>query len=98
MMAELVTENPRGGPWYEGHFPSMPMLPAVAMLALVESAARTLLSVQIAQLRRVRFKAIVRPEATTLRVRIRGSETDAGAYEFTVEADEVLACAGTFSV
>jgi len=97
MTAELVTENPRGGLWYRGHFPSMPVLPGVAMLDLVETAARTLLSVDIAELHRVRFKAMVRPEAATLRVRINESETADATYDFTVEADGVLACAGSFS-
>ena len=83
--------------WFQGHFPGAPLLPGVAMLALVEEVLALFgneagePSVEIRTFRRVRFRQRVQPE-TNLRVRARRVQAD--RFRFTVEAAGLPACTG----
>lgn len=59
--------------WFRGHFPDMPILPGVAQLLLVETAAREFTQVPPdaapAQVKTLKFRAVIRPGAK-LRLRL----------------------------
>jgi len=100
---ELVTHvlaSP-GAVWFQGHFPKAPLLPGVAMLALVEESLELFWqdalhpALTIASFSRIRFRQRVEPGAN-LRVRIRQSRPN--ALRFTVEVGGRAACTGECSV
>jgi 3-hydroxymyristoyl/3-hydroxydecanoyl-(acyl carrier protein) dehydratase len=97
-----VTVAPAQSQWFAGHFPSGPVLPGVAMLALVEETLRVFVGqslappVDIVGFRRVRFRHMVLPGAT-LQVSVRRAKSER-AFEFQVDADGTLACSGTCTV
>ncbi len=58
---------PASSPWFSGHFPGNPILPAVGILSLVWEAAQALAAqsgehLLIRQLRNVRFRRLVKPD------------------------------------
>lgn len=83
--------------WFQGHFPGMPILPGVALLAMVEDAIERLWgnadhpSVEIQAFHRVRFRQMLSPGAN-LRIRVRQSQPD--RLRFTVEHDGLPASTG----
>lgn len=83
--------------WFQGHFPNAPLLPGVAMLALVEESVALFWrddlhpAVRIEGFRRVRFRQRVEPGAS-LRVRVRQAQPD--SLRFAVEVGGVAACTG----
>jgi len=87
--------------WFQGHFPGGPLLPGVAMLALVEESVELFWpdadhpTVRIESFRRVRFRRRVEPGAN-LRVRVRQSRP--GTLRFAVEAGGLAACTGECGV
>jgi 3-hydroxyacyl-[acyl-carrier-protein] dehydratase len=85
-----------GSSFFEGHFPGDPILPGVAMLALVEQTLRDFVlpepaATGIAVMRRVRFKQLVRP-GSPLRVRI--TRTAPRMYSFELQANGQPAAQG----
>jgi 3-hydroxymyristoyl/3-hydroxydecanoyl-(acyl carrier protein) dehydratase len=84
-------------PWFSGHFPGNPILPAVAILAVVWEAAQALAAQSgehflIRQIKRVRFRRIVKPdERLDLTVSFRREER---LLEFEVAVDSEFAAAG----
>jgi 3-hydroxyacyl-[acyl-carrier-protein] dehydratase len=85
--------------WYSGHFPGNPILPGIAVLALVEEA------IHVAELRenrhvvmtgisRVRFRLPVKPDDwMTLRI-TKERKHNGFSYEFSVSLAEEVACTG----
>ena len=90
-----------GAVWFQGHFPGRPLLPGVAMLALVEESVGAFWAdadrpaLRIESFRRVRFRQRVEPGAN-LRVRLRRSQP--GTLRFAVEVGGLAACTGECSV
>jgi 3-hydroxyacyl-[acyl-carrier-protein] dehydratase len=88
--------------WYAGHFPDNPILPGIAILALVEEAIMTAelregVRVTITGVGRVRFRLPVRPgDRMTLKV-TREKRHDGVAYLFSVNLAGEAACTGTFT-
>jgi 3-hydroxyacyl-[acyl-carrier-protein] dehydratase len=85
--------------WYAGHFPGTPLLPGVAILALVEeaiseAALREGKQVIITGVGRVRFRLPVRPEDRMMIEISREKKNDGFAYGFSVFLSEELACTG----
>lgn len=85
--------------WYDGHFPGNPILPGIAVLALVEEA---ILAAELAKNRRVemtgigrvRFRLPVKPDdRMTLKIS-RERKNDGLSYEFSVCIAEESACTG----
>jgi 3-hydroxyacyl-[acyl-carrier-protein] dehydratase len=92
---------PADSVWYAGHFPGNPILPGIAVLALVEEAIlaselKEKRRVVITGIGRVRFRLPVKPEdRMTLKIdRVRKS--NGLTYEFSVCLTEELACTGFF--
>jgi len=87
--------------WFQGHFPNAPLLPGVAMMALVEDSLLHFWSdadqpaVEVASYRRVRFRQRVEPGAN-LRARVR--RVDGEHFRFSVELGGAAACTGECSV
>ena len=87
--------------WFQGHFPGGPLLPGVAMLALVEDSLTEFWgdtehpAVEVAAYRRVRFRQRVDPGAN-LRARVRRVEGE--RLRFSVEVSGAPACTGECSI
>jgi acyl-coenzyme A synthetase/AMP-(fatty) acid ligase len=87
--------------WFRGHFPGSPLLPGVALLALVDEALSLFWGeagappVAVCAFRRIRFRQRVVP-GTNLRVRARCVQ--ANRIRFAVEAAGVPACTGECDV
>ncbi len=85
--------------WYAGHFPGTPLLPGVAILALVEEAIneaelREGREVVITGVGRVRFRLPVRPDEGMLMEISREKKNGGFAYGFSVFLSGELACTG----
>ena len=85
-------------PWFDGHFPGEPVLPAVAQLAMAWEAVETLIGasapVTLAGFRRVKFKEMIRPGQ---RLRLTAAARGEGGkiYSFKLLCDGRLACTGS---
>jgi len=90
--AELVIDSASG--WFDGHFPSLPVLPGVVLLAVVEEAARRAGLPALREVRKVKFFQAVSPgERLTLDLRplSPGSQGELG---FTFRAGGQRVCQG----
>jgi 3-hydroxyacyl-[acyl-carrier-protein] dehydratase len=89
-------------PWYAGHFPGHPILPGIAILALVEEAiVATELGeerrVTITGVGRVRFRLPVGPnDRMEIRI-VREERRDVRRYPFTVTLAGESVCTGVFT-
>ena len=59
---------PEGSPWFSGHFPGMPILPAIGMLDMVRDtldryAAHRGVRLTIREMKRIRFRQVIAPGA-----------------------------------
>lgn len=87
--------------WFDGHFPSSPILPAVAQIGLVAAILEKAIGskIRVSKVRRVRFKKIIRPDEL-LRVSIstasRTPRSGAKSYEFRITSADEAACSGFF--
>ncbi len=59
---------PGNSSWFSGHFPNMPILPAIGMLGMVydtlsEYSAHHGIRLTIREMKRIRFRQILRPES-----------------------------------
>ena len=89
--AEVGAESP----WFRGHFPGQPLLPGVALLALVSAALRAGApgeAIEVAGFKHVRFKQLVLPGQ---RVSIEARWVSDGEVRFEAKAAGKLACRGT---
>jgi 3-hydroxymyristoyl/3-hydroxydecanoyl-(acyl carrier protein) dehydratase len=88
--------------WYEGHFPGNPILPGIAILALVEEAIITSelqegRHVTIIGVGRVRFRLPVKADDRMLLEVTRENRRDGIAYLFSVNLAGEAACTGAFT-
>ncbi|MDD5722791.1 MAG: MaoC/PaaZ C-terminal domain-containing protein [Syntrophales bacterium] len=89
--------------WFSGHFPNAPILPGVALLAMVGDIVRRHASemgkqVQIAGIKRVRFRLPVRPgDVLTISLTLpdRGDRLD---WHFKVAVNGETSCTGMMNV
>ncbi|MBM4313378.1 MAG: hypothetical protein FJ122_05595 [Deltaproteobacteria bacterium] len=93
---------PADSPWYVGHFPGTPLLPGVAILALVEEAIskaelREGKTVTMTGIGRVRFRLPVKPDDRMAMEIARERKNDGFAYGFSVFLSGELACTGVFA-
>lgn len=90
---------PAGSIWYVGHFPGTPLLPGIAVLALVEEAIseaerREGKEMVMTGVSRVRFRLPVKPDDRMVITATR-EKRDAGfTYGFSVFLSAELACTG----
>jgi 3-hydroxyacyl-[acyl-carrier-protein] dehydratase len=88
-----------GSPWFSGHFPGDPILPGIAILAMVRDAiihheSERDRKVRITGIKRVRFRQPVRPgEALTISLSLSLQETCI-SYQFKVSTNGKTACTG----
>jgi 3-hydroxymyristoyl/3-hydroxydecanoyl-(acyl carrier protein) dehydratase len=83
-------------PWFEGHFPEEPVLPAVAQLALAWEAIGALAGRQwrLAGFRRVKFKEMIRPGQRLLLTAVARDE-GGSHFAFRLHCAGRLACTGS---
>jgi len=103
--AERMTASasvPGDSAWYAGHFPDNPILPGIAILALVEEAIITAEQregrrVIITGVGRVRFRLPVKPDDRMTFEITREEKRGRTAYPFSVNLAGEAACTGTFT-
>ncbi|PIV05062.1 MAG: hypothetical protein COS57_07670 [Syntrophobacterales bacterium CG03_land_8_20_14_0_80_58_14] len=88
--------------WFSGHFPGNPIVPGVALIALVEEAVGEQersegRSLTITGLRRVRFRLPVRPDDEVTLEAIRMPKKEGPAYVFNVYLAGESACSGVLT-
>ena len=103
--AERMTASasvPGDSAWYAGHFPGNPILPGIAILALVEEAIITAEQgegrrVTITGVGRVRFRLPVKPDDGMTFEITREKRRDGMAYLFSVALSGEAVCTGVFT-
>lgn len=93
--AEAQVRVPADSPWFDGHFPGMPLLPGVAQLAMVESVISQAWEPKrkAARFTRVRFKLKIDP-GTPVTVKINRSTNKVDTFTFQIGTPEGIACVG----
>jgi len=100
---EAVVRFPRNSDWFSGHFPGRPIVPGIALIAMVREAVTTWernqgRSVTIVGVRRVRFRLPVRPDdEVELEVK-RSSGREGPSYAFTISRRGEAVCGGVLRV
>jgi 3-hydroxymyristoyl/3-hydroxydecanoyl-(acyl carrier protein) dehydratase len=85
---------PPESPWFDGHFPDMPLLPGVAQLGMAHDLLIRILGAwrPVTQISRVRFKQMIRPDqALLLTVKI---GTEDASHSFRISGENGLICSG----
>lgn len=85
-------------PWFDGHFPEMPVLPGIAQLAMVKAVIESAVErpVTVSAIRRIRFKRKIAPgEALTVVV---SPMAAAGDFAFRILAGDDVACTGNMTI
>ncbi len=100
---ELTAEGsvPPDSPWFSGHFPNDPILPGIAQLSMVFALIRRAMAVDgeaaFTEVRRVRFKQIIRP-GDPLRIIAAPVKPGGDVYAFRIMINEdglwPIACSG----
>lgn len=86
-------------PWFSGHFPNEPVLPGIALLAMVGETIRnrqaeTGKKVRISKIRKVRFRLPVRPDSE-LELRLSCADRDnVFIYQFRITLNGEMVCTG----
>jgi 3-hydroxyacyl-[acyl-carrier-protein] dehydratase len=85
--------------WFDGHFPSKPILPGVAQLILVMDILKQALepTITVDGVSRVRFKQMIRPE-DVIDVRISPAVKGDSTYGFRLSTGSDLACSGSIKI
>jgi 3-hydroxyacyl-[acyl-carrier-protein] dehydratase len=97
------TRLPPESPWFSGHFPGNPILPGVAVLAMVAEMVRYAEEkkkgkVRISGVKRVRFKQPVKPnELLFIEVSCDGADR-VSSYFFKAMVRNEIACTGQMLV
>ena len=89
---------PADSPWFSGHFPGNPILPAIAQLAIVfdmiqESTGR---KQDPGAVKRVKYRRIIRP-GEAIHVAATPVDGKAGTFSFQMSVDGEMACKGRIS-
>jgi 3-hydroxymyristoyl/3-hydroxydecanoyl-(acyl carrier protein) dehydratase len=86
-------------PWFSGHFPGDPVLPGIAQLFLVRRVIEEARDcrLRISEIRRVRFKQVIRP-GDALQLQVTPLPETADAYAFRVLLGTEVACTGHLAV
>ncbi|MFO7860269.1 MAG: hypothetical protein R6U41_03490 [Desulfosalsimonas sp.] len=86
---------PADSPWFAGHFPDNPILPAIAQLAIVFDMIQkaTGLEQNPGAVNRVKYRRIIRPDEA-IHVAVSPVEGKPGVFSFQMSVDEEMACKG----
>jgi 3-hydroxyacyl-[acyl-carrier-protein] dehydratase len=89
---------PGDSPWFEGHFPQDPVLPALAQLAMVRDLIRAVVETPgpVTGFSRVKFKKMIRP-GDRLKIFAAAKAGRADAYAFRIEAGRDVVCSGSIT-
>ena len=99
---EALADVPADSPWFSGHFPGEPILPGIALVAIVkqvilEEALKKGTQLQLHSLRRVKFTQPVRP-GDTLSITINTEDTGEDIlFSFKVINKENVVSSGQIS-
>lgn len=90
--AEVLPDSP----WFSGHFPGEPILPGIAQIEMALDAIKHLTQkdLKISNVKRVRFKQIIRP-GDKLQIIATSKKEKALAFSCRISANGELACNGT---
>jgi 3-hydroxymyristoyl/3-hydroxydecanoyl-(acyl carrier protein) dehydratase len=93
--AEAQVKVPVDSPWFDGHFPGMPLLPGIAQLAMVEGVIGQAWEPErrAAQFTRVRFKLKIAP-GTPVTVKVTPGANKPDTFAFQIDTPEGIACVG----
>ena len=88
-----------GSPWFSGHFPDEPILPGIAILAMITDAVRHYASgkgrkIRILSIRRVRFRLPVRPDELMAISLSFTHREESFSCDFRVESTGKTVCTG----
>ena len=89
----------RESAWFSGHFPDYPVLPGIAQLAAVADMIqeKTGETVQVAALKRVKFKQIIHPD-DTLDIQATRNPDQPDTYSFFIRVKNEIACQGIMTL
>ena len=91
---------PADSPWFSGHFPGNPILPAIAQLAIVSDMIRQAAGREQKNpggVQRVKYRRIIRPDETIL-VAATPVDGKPGVFSFQMSVDEEMACKGRITM
>ena len=93
---------PDDSDWFSGHFPGNPILPGVALIALVEEAVVEWergkgRSVAVTGVRRVRFRLFIKPDDELTLEAVPTSHPEGPSYAFAVHLAGETACSGVLT-
>jgi len=90
---------PAESSWFDGHFPGEPILPGVAQIGMVFDVIKKVRNqnLKISSMRRVRFKRIVRPDAS-LTIIAAPLKQEAAAYSFRILFQDETVCSGVMTI
>lgn len=94
---ELINESP----WFDGHFPSLPIFPGIAQINLavglvIQNLQRDGKRYSLCSLKKVRFRRLLKP-GDIIRVYTEPDPNETMMYRFKILADEEIAANGTAS-
>ncbi len=90
-------------PWFSGHFPGAPVLPAIAILSMVRDVisrheAEQGRKIKVSAIHRVRFRVPAKPD-DVLKISATSSNCPGQtSYQFKVEVNGQTACTGMMAV
>ena len=92
IIAKVTTDE--ASPWFEGHFPNDPTLPAIAQLNMVTDTIAKLLQkdLSLQSLTRIKFKKVIRPGDILDILATAGKKENQYSFKITSENQEV--CSG----
>ena len=90
---------PVGSTWFDGHFPSVRILPGVAQLAMVAEILKETLgrAVSVTHLSRVRFKSAIHP-GDEVTVEIKPKAGSSSAYAFQISRRDEPSSSGLLTI
>jgi 3-hydroxymyristoyl/3-hydroxydecanoyl-(acyl carrier protein) dehydratase len=90
---------PPDSPWFDGHFPTEPILPGVAQIGLVLDVISKAHNqdLKASSVRRVRFKRIVRPD-DKLKIIAAPLKQEIDSYSFRILIQDETICSGVLTV
>ena len=95
LKAEVLPDSP----WFDGHFPEDPILPAIAQLEMAFDVIKMCgkQNLTVAGFKKVRFKKIIRPRQK-LQIIATSRKSEEGSYAFRILVEDELACNGVLLV
>ncbi len=93
-----VVVVPYSSPWFSGHFPGNPVLPAIAQLAIVLDIAGKAYGRELIPkaVNRTKYRKIIRP-GETVNIVLSPVEGKAMTHSFQLAVDEEIACKGAIT-